>query len=168
MSAPQPNLAARSASDLPAVRGRLITNAPIGRQSWFRRRRTGGGAVLARRSEGPRRLAPDLPVDVPVTVIGGASNLLIRDGGVPGVSIRLGRGFAGIAIGKQEIVAGAGALDLNIALCAAKAGIAGLEFLSGIPGTLGGGLRMNAGAYGVRNQGYSGLGDSARPQRRPP
>ncbi len=74
--------------------------------------------------------------------------MLIRDGGVSGVTIRLGRGFADIVIDREEVVAGAGALHLNIALGAAEAGIAGLEFLSGIPGTIGGGLRMNAGAYG--------------------
>jgi UDP-N-acetylmuramate dehydrogenase len=81
-------------------------------------------------------------------VIGGASNLLIRDGGICGFTLRLSRGFAGIAVEHGEIVAGAGALHLNIAQFAAEAGIARLEFLSGIPGTLGGGLRMNAGAYG--------------------
>jgi UDP-N-acetylmuramate dehydrogenase len=148
MSAPLPNLAARSAIDFPAVRGRLITNAPIGRQSWFG---VGGPAEVLCWPADRKDLAAllqTLPLGVPVTVIGGASNLLIRDGGVPGFSIRLGREFAGIAIEKREIVAGAGALHLNIALFAAKAGIAGFEFLSGIPGTLGGGLRMNAGAYG--------------------
>jgi UDP-N-acetylmuramate dehydrogenase len=85
---------------------------------------------------------------VPVTVIGVGSNLLVRDGGLPGVTVRLGRGFADVEAGADEIHAGAGALDLNVALTAAEAGIAGLEFLSGVPGTIGGGLRMNAGAYG--------------------
>src|SRR5262249_43286293 len=89
-----------------------------------------------------------LPGDIPVTVIGVASNLLVRDGGIPGVTIRLGRGFVDIEAGGDEIHAGAGALDLNVALTAAEAGIAGLEFLSGVPATIGGGLRMNAGAYG--------------------
>ena len=88
------------------------------------------------------------PKDVPITVMGVASNLLIRDGGVPGVVIRLGRGFVDVAANEDEITAGAGALDLNVALAACTAGIADLEFLSGIPGTVGGGLRMNAGAYG--------------------
>ncbi|MCC2110986.1 MAG: UDP-N-acetylmuramate dehydrogenase, partial [Hyphomicrobiales bacterium] len=72
-----------------------------------------------------------------------------RDGGVPGVVVRLGRGFVDIAAQGDEIVAGAGALDLNVALTAADAGLAGMEFLSGIPGTVGGALRMNAGAYGA-------------------
>ncbi len=83
-----------------------------------------------------------LPDDVPVTVIGVGSNLLVRDGGIPGITIRLGRGFAEIAAEGDVIRAGAGTLDLNVALSAAEAGIAGLEFLSGVPGTIGGGLRM--------------------------
>jgi UDP-N-acetylmuramate dehydrogenase len=90
----------------------------------------------------------DRPADVPVTVIGVGSNLLVRDGGVPGVVIRLGRGFAGISRDGDIVKAGAAALDLNVALFAREAGLAGLEFLSGVPGTIGGALRMNAGAYG--------------------
>ena len=83
-----------------------------------------------------------------MTVIGVGSNLLVRDGGISGVTIRLGRGFAGLTIEDDTLQVGAGALDLNVALTAAEAGLAGLEFLSGVPGTIGGGLRMNAGAYG--------------------
>jgi UDP-N-acetylmuramate dehydrogenase len=89
-----------------------------------------------------------LPRDVPVTVIGVGSNLLVRDGGVAGVVLRLGRGFADIEAKGSDVRAGAAALDINIARMAADAGLAGLEFLSGIPGTMGGALRMNAGAYG--------------------
>ena len=89
------------------------------------------------------------PADVPLTVIGVGSNLLVRDGGVPGVVVRLGRGFAVIETDGTHVVAGAGALDINVALVARDAGITGLEFLSGVPGTIGGALRMNAGAYGV-------------------
>jgi UDP-N-acetylmuramate dehydrogenase len=88
------------------------------------------------------------PADVAVTVLGVGSNLLVRDGGVPGVVIRLGRGFADVAADGETMVAGAGALDTNAARAAQDAGLAGLEFLSGIPGTIGGALRMNAGAYG--------------------
>ncbi len=133
---------------LAGLRGRLIANAPIGRQTWFG---VGGPAEVLYRPadrEDLSALLGALPAEVPVTVIGGGSNLLIRDGGLSGVTIRLGRGFAGVAIDGSEVVAGAGALHLNVALAAAEAGIAGLEFLSGIPGTIGGGLRMNAGAYG--------------------
>jgi len=133
---------------LPPVRGRLIANAPIGPLTWFR---VGGPAEVLFRPADPEDLAAflaALPDEVPVTVIGVGSNLLVRDGGIPGVTIRLGRGFAEIATEGETVRAGAGALDLNVALTAAEAGIAGLEFLSGVPGTIGGGLRMNAGAYG--------------------
>jgi UDP-N-acetylmuramate dehydrogenase len=134
---------------LPRVRGRLSADAPLAQLTWFR---AGGPAEVMFRPADIDDLAQFLaqkPRHVPVTVIGVASNLLIRDGGVKGVVVRLGRGFVEIAAQGETIVAGAGALDLNVALSAAKAGIAGLEFLSGIPGTIGGGLRMNAGAYGA-------------------
>ena len=88
------------------------------------------------------------PADVPVTVIGVGSNLLVRDGGVPGVVLRLGRGFVEIEADGTDLLCGAGALDLNVATFAKRAGLGGLEFLCGVPGTLGGALRMNAGAYG--------------------
>jgi UDP-N-acetylmuramate dehydrogenase len=134
---------------LPAVRGRLVRNAPLGRQTWFG---AGGPAELLFRPADIADLAgflAALPPAVPVTVIGVGSNLLVRDGGVPGVTVRLGRGFAGIAVEDSNIVAGAGALDRIVALAAAAAGLGGLEFLCGIPGTVGGSLRMNAGAYGA-------------------
>jgi UDP-N-acetylmuramate dehydrogenase len=134
---------------LPPVRGRIAEDAPLSTFTWFR---VGGPADILFRPADPQDLAAFIaakPRDVPVTVIGVASNLLIRDGGVPGVVVRLGRGFADVTAEGSEIVAGAGALDLNVALTAREAGIAGLEFLSGIPGTIGGGLRMNAGAYGA-------------------
>ena len=133
---------------LKKVRGRLTENAPLAQLTWFR---VGGPAELMFRPADMEDLAQFLahkPKDVPVTVIGVASNLLIRDGGVKGVVVRLGKGFVEIKSSGDEIVAGAGALDLNVALSACAAGISGLEFLSGIPGTIGGGLRMNAGAYG--------------------
>jgi len=133
---------------LPRVRGRLTENAPLAQLTWFR---VGGVAEVMFRPADLDDLAAFLagkPKGVPVTVMGVASNLLIRDGGVPGVVIRLGRGFVEVAADNDEITAGAGALDLNVALAACAAGIADLEFLSGIPGTVGGGLRMNAGAYG--------------------
>ena len=146
-------MAARAKSDrlidrLPPVRGRLTEDAPLAALTWFR---VGGPAEILFRPADPTDLAAFIaakPVDVPVTVIGVASNLLVRDGGIAGIVVRLGRGFAEIAAEGTDLVAGAGALDLNAALTAREAGIAGLEFLSGIPGTVGGGLRMNAGAYG--------------------
>jgi UDP-N-acetylmuramate dehydrogenase len=133
---------------MPKVRGRLAANAPVGPMTWFR---VGGPAEVLFRPADDHDLSEflgALPADVPVTVIGVGSNLLVRDGGIPGVTIRLGRGFAEIAAEGDTVRAGTGALDLNVALTAAEAGIAGLEFLSGVPGTIGGGLRMNAGAYG--------------------
>lgn len=89
------------------------------------------------------------PHDVPIIVLGVMSNTIIRDGGIPGVVVRLGREFARIAVEGETVSAGAGAIDMNVALACAQGGLAGLEFLSGIPGTIGGGLRMNAGAYGT-------------------
>ena len=134
---------------LPPVRGRLTANAPIGPMTWFR---VGGPAEALFRPADIDDLAgflAALPPDIPVTVIGVGSNLLVRDGGIRGVTIRLGRGFVDIVPNGEQVETGAGALDLNVALTAAEAGIAGLEFLSGIPGTIGGGFRTNAGAYGT-------------------
>jgi UDP-N-acetylmuramate dehydrogenase len=140
---------ARLIDRLPPVRGRLSENVPLAPITWFR---VGGAAEIMFRPADIDDLAAFLagkPADVPVTVIGVASNLLVRDGGVAGVVVRLGRGFVEIAAKGAEVEAGAGALDLNVALTCQQAGIAGLEFMSGIPGTVGGGLRMNAGAYGT-------------------
>ena len=136
------------AARLPPARGRLTFEAPLGKLTWFG---VGGPAEALFRPADAEDLAQflsALPPEVPVTAIGVGSNLLVRDGGVEGVVVRLGRGFAEIAVDGEEVAAGAGALDLNVALAAGEAGVAGLEFLSGVPGTIGGGLRMNAGAYG--------------------
>jgi UDP-N-acetylmuramate dehydrogenase len=134
---------------LPRVRGRLSENAPLAGVTWFR---VGGPAEVMFRPADEQDLAEFLagaPSDVPITVIGVGSNLLVRDGGVPGVVIRLGRWFVDIRVVEgRRIAAGAGALDLNVAITAREAAIGGLEFLVGVPGTIGGGLRMNAGAYG--------------------
>ncbi|WP_207458293.1 UDP-N-acetylmuramate dehydrogenase [Azospirillum sp. SYSU D00513] len=133
---------------MPACRGRLTADAPLAGVTWFR---AGGPAEVMFRPADAEDLADflsALPAEVPVTVLGVASNLLVRDGGIPGVVIRLGRGFADIRAEGMEVNAGAGALDINAATVARDAGIRGLEFLSGIPGTVGGALRMNGGAYG--------------------
>ncbi|MGQ0580439.1 MAG: UDP-N-acetylmuramate dehydrogenase [Reyranella sp.] len=133
---------------LPKPRGRLAADAPLGPQTWFR---TGGPAEVLFRPADVEDLASflaALPADVAVTVLGVGSNLLVRDGGVRGVVIRLMRGFTGIAVEGNELVSGAGAPDLNVALTARDHGLAGLEFLSGIPGTIGGAIAMNGGAYG--------------------
>jgi UDP-N-acetylmuramate dehydrogenase len=89
-----------------------------------------------------------LPAEIPVTVMGLGSNLIVRDGGVPGVVIRLGRGFGEIAIEDVRVRAGGALPDVKVARTAQEAGIAGLSFLRGIPGAIGGALRMNGGAYG--------------------
>ncbi|HCO99976.1 MAG TPA: UDP-N-acetylenolpyruvoylglucosamine reductase [Rhodospirillaceae bacterium] len=133
---------------LPAVRGRYETEGAISRYTWFR---VGGPAEILFRPADVTDLANFLaakPEDVPVTVLGAGSNLLIRDGGVPGVVIRLGRPFSNIRIDGVSVQAGAMALDYNVAKATRDAGISGFEFMAGIPGTIGGGLRMNAGAYG--------------------
>lgn len=133
---------------LPAVRGSLEADVSLARFTWFK---VGGNADVMFRPADTEDLAAFLkvkPKDIPVTVIGTASNLLIRDGGVRGVVIRLGRGFSSVEARENRIVAGAGAVDLNIARKARDAGLTGLEFMASIPGTMGGALRMNAGAYG--------------------
>lgn len=134
--------------NLPHVRGRLVENACLSRLSWFR---TGGPAEVLFEPADEADLVNFLrylPCDVPVTVIGVGSNLLVRDGGVKGVVIRLGRAFADIRMRGDIVKAGAAAMDVHVAKAAARAGMTGLEFLIGVPGTIGGALRMNAGAYG--------------------
>ena len=134
---------------LPPVRGRYTENAPLSGITWFR---VGGPAEVSFRPADRDDLIAFLkakPADIPVTVIGVGSNLLVRDGGVPGVVLRLGRGFAEIEVQGTEIVCGTSALDRNVATAAKLASLGGLEFLYGVPGTIGGALRMNAGAYGT-------------------
>lgn len=132
---------------LPEVRGRLRADEPLAKYTWFR---VGGPAeVLFEPADTSdlQKFLQHCPSDVNVTVFGGTSNVLVRDGGIPGVVIRLGKNFAGIDIKQNQLHAGAAAADVNIARKARDAGLAGLEFMVGIPGVLGGALRMNAGAY---------------------
>jgi len=134
---------------LPEVRGRLSAGASLAKVTWFG---VGGPAEVLFKPADMDDLAHFLkhkPADIQVTVIGVGSNLLVRDGGVPGVVVRLGREFASIMVNKADVIVGAGALDGNVALAAMQASVSGLEFLSGVPGTIGGALRMNAGAYGA-------------------
>jgi UDP-N-acetylmuramate dehydrogenase len=134
---------------LPEVRGRYNENVSLADVTWFR---VGGAAEVVFRPADSDDLVYFLqnkPADVPVVVMGVGSNLLVRDGGLPGVVIRLGRGFADVSCDGDTVTAGAGALDVNVSLTAAEASIGGLEFFSGVPGTIGGALRMNAGAYGT-------------------
>src|SRR5712671_1112794 len=136
-------------SSLPHLRGRLLANEPLAPLTWFR---VGGPAQALFMPEDENDLAyllANLPRDVPVTVIGLGSNLIVRDGGVPGVVIRLGRGFGETRIEPDcRVGSGAAVPDLRVAKAAQEAGIAGLAFYRGIPGAVGGALRMNGGAYG--------------------
>jgi UDP-N-acetylmuramate dehydrogenase len=138
----------RPCAMLPPVRGTYAENAPLKDLVWFR---AGGPAEILFRPADADDLATFLfakPADMRVNVIGVGSNLLIRDGGIPGVVIRLPAAFGKITIEGTRVRAGAAALDAQVARVAADAGIEGLEFLRGIPGTVGGALRMNAGCYG--------------------
>lgn len=134
---------------LPPVRGRIVRHRPLAPLTWFR---VGGPAevlYLPADEEDLAAFLASLPSRVAVTPIGVGSNLLVRDGGVRGVTIRLGRRFGDIVfLGDSRIRAGASALAARVAEAAAGHGIAGLEFLRGIPGTIGGALAMNAGAHG--------------------
>jgi len=135
--------------ELPQVRGRYSENAPLGSVGWFQ---AGGNAEILFKPADMDDLQfflSNCPSDIPVTVLGVLSNTIIRDGGVGGVVIRLGRDFAGIQnIEDNLIQVGAAALDVNTAEFAAQSGFTGLEFLCGVPGSIGGALAMNAGAYG--------------------
>ena len=135
---------------LPAVRGQLLKGESLAPFTWFR---VGGPAdylFLPADADDAAAFLAALPADVPVLPIGVGSNLIVRDGGIPGVVIRLaGRTFAQVEpLEGSRIRAGAGALDSMVAKGAAKAGVAGLEFYVGVPGTIGGALTMNAGCYG--------------------
>lgn len=135
-------------NELPQVRGQYRFNAPLAKTNWFG---VGGPAELLFKPEDTADLAHFIkhkPADLPVTIIGVGSNLIVRDGGIKGVVIRLGRFFNDAQQEGELIVAGAAMLDLNLARLSASWGRAGLEFMSGIPGTIGGALAMNAGAYG--------------------
>ena len=134
---------------LPAVRGRFEANAPLADLTWFR---VGGPAEVLFAPADEEDLGVFLratPAEVPIYVIGVGSNLLVRDGGVPGVVIRMGRAFMDVALEGENLVrAGTAALDVRVARFAAENSIDALTFLRGIPGTMGGALRMNGGAYG--------------------
>ncbi|MGZ5999237.1 MAG: UDP-N-acetylmuramate dehydrogenase [Rhizomicrobium sp.] len=138
----------RPCDALPPVRGTYTPDAALKDLVWFR---AGGPAEILFRPADAEDLATFLyakPADVRVSVIGVGSNLLVRDGGIPGVVVRLPATFGKVTVDGTRITAGAAALDAHVARIAADAGIAGLEFLRGIPGTVGGALRMNAGCYG--------------------
>ena len=142
------DLTADLKSKMPKLRGRLLPNQSLAELTWFR---VGGPAQLLFMPEDEGDLAyalANLPGEIAVTVIGLGSNLIVRDGGVPGVVIRLGRGFSEIKVEGTQIRAGAAVPDVKVARTAQEAAISGLSFMRGIPGAVGGAVRMNGGAYG--------------------
>jgi len=152
---------------MPELRGRLMANQSLAELTWFR---VGGPAQILFTPSDEDDLAyflSHLSAELPIHVIGVGSNLIVRDGGLPGVVIRLSpRGFGEIAAQGDIVTAGAAALDKRVAETAAGAGLAGLEFFFGIPGTIGGALRMNAGANGAETKDVlieaSGVGRDGR------
>jgi UDP-N-acetylmuramate dehydrogenase len=138
---------------LPQLRGRLLANQSLAELTWFR---VGGPAQVLFTPADEDDLAyflAHLPAELPVYVVGVGSNLIVRDGGMPGVVIRLSpRGFGDAGADGEIVSAGAAALDKRVAETAAAANVGGLEFLFGIPGTIGGALRMNAGANGAETK----------------
>ncbi|HEY2134716.1 MAG TPA: UDP-N-acetylmuramate dehydrogenase [Xanthobacteraceae bacterium] len=146
---PFPDITSSLKSAMPSLRGRLLANQSLAELTWFR---VGGPAQALFIPDDENDLSyflARLSSQIPVTVIGLGSNLIVRDGGVPGVVIRLGRGFNDITIeGGERVRVGAAVPDVKVAKAAQEAGIAGLAFLRGIPGAVGGALRMNGGAYG--------------------
>ena len=143
-----PDLVPQLKAQLTLLRGRLLANHSLAELTWFR---VGGPAQALFMPEDEDDLAfflANLPAEIAVTVVGLGSNLIVRDGGVPGVVVRLGRGFSEVAVDGVDVRTGAALPDVRVARVAQEAGIAGLSFLRGIPGAIGGALRMNGGAYG--------------------
>ena len=144
-----PDLVADLKRQMPDLRGRLMANQPLAELTWFR---VGGPAQVLFVPEDEADLAyflRRLRSEIPVTVVGLGSNLIVRDGGVPGVVIRLGRGFGEVKVEDgTRVRAGAAVPDVKVSRAAQEAGLAGLAFFRGIPGAVGGALRMNGGAYG--------------------
>lgn len=137
------------ADTYPEVRGKLLLNEPLGPYTWFRVGGTADALFIPADADDLADFLKALDPAVPVTVLGVGSNVIVRDGGVEGVVVRLaGRPWAQVTADGETITAGAGALDSMVAKASAKAGLAGLEFYAGIPGTIGGALTMNAGCYG--------------------
>jgi len=147
-----PDITPKLRMQMPELRGSVVGNAPMASLSWFR---TGGPAQVLFEPADENDLLyffARLDPAVPVLALGAGSNILVRDGGIAGVVIRLGRSFQEVAIAGLSVSAGAGAPDVKLASAAAKAGIAGIAFFRGVPGSVGGALRMNAGAYGAETK----------------
>jgi UDP-N-acetylmuramate dehydrogenase len=143
-----PDISADLRGGMPKLRGRLLANQSLADLTWFR---VGGPAQVLFMPDDEDDLAyflANLPSDIPTTVVGLGSNLIVRDAGVAGVVIRLGRGFGDVGVEGLNLRAGAAVPDVKVARAAQEAGLSGLSFLRGIPGSIGGALRMNGGAYG--------------------
>jgi UDP-N-acetylmuramate dehydrogenase len=144
-----PDITSDLKAAMPQLRGRLVANQSLAELTWFR---VGGRAQMLFTPADEDDLAyflKNLPKELPVYVVGVGSNLIVRDGGVPGIVIRLSpRGFGEVSADGEIVTAGTAALDKRVAEVAASADVSGLEFFFGIPGTIGGALRMNAGANG--------------------
>jgi UDP-N-acetylmuramate dehydrogenase len=144
-----PEIVPELMAQMPKLRGSLASNVPMAPLSWFR---TGGSAQALFEPADENDLAyflAHLDPAIAVVVLGAGSNILVRDGGIKGAVIRLAKGFQDLSVAGLSLTAGAGVPDVKLASAAAKGGIAGLSFFRGIPGTVGGALRMNAGAYGA-------------------
>ena len=153
MSVAFPDITPELKTAMPQLRGRLTANQRLSELTWFR---VGGPAQMLFTPADEDDLAyflGQLPIEIPVTVVGVGSNLIVRDGGLPGVVVRFApRGFGEVGAQGEVVSAGAAALDKRVAEVAAAANISGLEFFFGIPGTIGGALRMNAGANGAETR----------------
>lgn len=132
---------------LPPVRGKLLAGETLAPFTWFRVGGPADALFLPRDESDLSQFLAALPAGIPVTVLGAASNVIVRDGGIEGVVVRLTPAFGKVAASGPRVTAGAATLDARVSAAAAQAGIAGLEFFSGVPGTIGGALRMNAGCY---------------------
>jgi UDP-N-acetylmuramate dehydrogenase len=147
-----PDITLELRAEIPGLRGSLASHAPMAGVAWFR---TGGPAQALFEPADESDLAyflAHLDPAIPVLTLGAGSNILVREGGIEGVVIRLGKRFQEVTTEDLSARAGAGVLDVKLASAAAKVGLAGLSFFRGIPGTIGGALRMNAGAYGAETR----------------
>jgi UDP-N-acetylmuramate dehydrogenase len=133
---------------LPPVRGKLLADEELAPFTWFRVGGKADALFLPKDEDDLAEFLAKLDPIIPVIVLGAASNVIVRDGGIAGVVVRLGPAFGKVAADGLRVTAGAAALDARVSVAAANAGIAGMEFFSGVPGTIGGALRMNAGCYG--------------------
>lgn len=131
----------------PPTKAEIKTNVSLAKKTWMG---VGGNAEFYFEPADEKDLCNFIKnkPEIPMLILGGGSNIIVRDGGVPGITIHLGKPFANIEINGDNIICGAGLLNMDLARFAQKNGLSGFEFLSGIPGTVGGALRMNAGAYG--------------------